>query len=173
MLTSMKNTAASIYEAQYYLRFIELFGGETRLLNPDGIYGAETKEAVMRFQKQNNLPETGRIDNETWEKIYKEYKKAKEASEAARAVRIYPLEISKMKIGDEFDEIYVLQFLLRKNELRHKKTSNVTLSGIYDEATAAAVSELQALFGFKVTGEADKIFWNRLADYHNTKYFYE
>lgn len=36
----------------------------------DGIYGEDTEKAVLAFQRNNNLPETGVADDETQKKIY-------------------------------------------------------------------------------------------------------
>jgi len=35
----------------------------------DGIMGGMTTKAIMKFQKDNNLPPTGKIDNETIHKL--------------------------------------------------------------------------------------------------------
>lgn len=42
-------------------------------VNPDGIYGEETKEAVREFQSVFGLPETGVVDYPTWYKIQEIY----------------------------------------------------------------------------------------------------
>lgn len=42
-------------------------------LNPDGIYGAKTAEAVKEFQSIFGLPESGTTDFKTWYKISQIY----------------------------------------------------------------------------------------------------
>ncbi len=173
MAISMQDTRAHIYEIQYYLRVIQIAMGEEKLLNPDGIYGEETTEAVKNFQRQFGLLVTGNVDKLTWEKITEEYLKAEEALAVASAVRIYPLGVQEIKKGDVYEEIYVLQFLLRKNDMRHKGSSDVNYSGVYDDATENSVKDLQRILGLQQTGVFDKSLWNRLAAYHNTKYLNE
>ncbi len=173
MAISMQNTRSDIYELQYYLRVIQIAMGDNTLINPDGIYGAETTEAVRRFQQEFGLPVTGTVDTATWDRIYKEYLKAQESLNVAKAVRIFPVGIREIKAGDEYEEIYVLQFLLRKNDIRHKGSSNVAYSGIYDEATEGSVKDLQRLFNLPQTGVLNKPLWNKLTNYHNTKYLNE
>ncbi len=173
MEISMQDTRSHIYELQYYLRVIQIAMGERKLINPDGIYGEETREAVKQFQNQFGLPVTGKADKETWDKIYEEYIKAEEELAVAGSVRVYPLGIKEIKKGDTYEEIYVLQFLLRRNDIRHKGNSNVTYSGVYDTQTEDAVKELQRVFNLPQTGVLNKQLWNRLADYHNTKYLNE
>ncbi len=173
MEASMKDTRSHIYEMQYYLRVIQIALGESNLLNPDGIYGEETTEAVKQFQQEFGLPVTGTADTATWDKIYQEYLKAQESLNVAKSVRIYPIGIREIKAGDEYEEIYVLQFLLRKNDMRQQGKSDVGYTGVYDEATENAVKELQRIFNLPQTGILTKPLWNKLANYHNTKYLNE
>ncbi len=173
MTVSIRDTRAHIYELQYYLRSIRIAKGLTPMLNPDGIFGEETKMAVEEFQSQNNLPITGRVDGETWQRIFEAYKEAEELLSPAESVRVFPLEIKEMKLGDEYDEVYVLQILLRKNREYVNGDFNVLPNGIYDEATEEAVRKFQSLFGIEQTGAADKKFWNKFAKYSNTKYLTE
>lgn len=168
-----ENNRSDVYELQTYLRTIQLVNGATNLLNPDGIYGRETTEAVMSFQIANNIPATGRVDSRTWERIFEEYLIAEEKLGVAEGVRIFPLGIAEMKKGDSYDEIYVLQVLLRKNENRLNMPALVSLSGVFDDETEAAVKEIQRIFGVEQTGIVNKQDWNRLARYHNVKYLSE
>lgn len=39
----------------------------------DGIYGSGTRAAVLAAQRFLGLPETGNVDNATWEAIYNQY----------------------------------------------------------------------------------------------------
>ena len=56
------------FEAQRYLRALHFDAAapEIPLINPDGIYGAETRDAVREFQRTHGLPVTGEIDYQTW-----------------------------------------------------------------------------------------------------------
>lgn len=162
-----------IYELQLYLRVIQLARGLRPLLNPDGIYGAETREAVRNFQTANNLPPTGEVDTQTWDRIYEEYLIAQEILGIPQGIRAFPLNISELKKGDTVDEIYVLQFLLRKNDRRLNNGGRVEFSGIFDDETERSVMDIQRLFGLEQTGIVDKFLWNKLAGYHNVKYLNE
>ncbi len=37
----------------------------------DGQYGSQTRRAVRRFQRENDLRETGEVDEDTWGKLRK------------------------------------------------------------------------------------------------------
>ncbi len=40
----------------------------------DGVYGLETEEAVSLFQREKRLPESGIVDNRTYNALYLAYK---------------------------------------------------------------------------------------------------
>ncbi len=162
-----------IYELQLYLRVIQLARGLRPLVNPDGIYGAETREAVRSFQTANNLPATGEVDTPTWDRIYAEYLIAQEILGIPEEIRAFPIGIRELKKGDRMDEIYVLQFLLRKNDRRLNKIGRVEFSGIFDDETEQSVMEFQRILGEEQTGIVDKMLWNKMARYHNVKYLNE
>ncbi len=55
---------------QMLLRDILLiYGSEAELLPIDGIFGSETEEAVKAFQRIHRLPEDGRVDRITWNRL--------------------------------------------------------------------------------------------------------
>ena len=39
----------------------------------NGIYGPETAQAVIQFQRRNLLPETGEVDKKTWDTLVRSY----------------------------------------------------------------------------------------------------
>lgn len=168
-----RNNREDVYELQLYLRLIQLADGKTNLLNPDGVYGRETTDAVMSFQIANNIPATGRVDTRTWKKIYEEYLKAEEKVALPQGIRIYPLDIDEMKKGDNYDEIYALQLLLRKNDIRFNKPEILEITGVFDEKTENAVKDFQRMFGLTQTGRVDKLLWNKFANFHNERYINE
>ena len=62
-----------IRSLQTMLRVISEYNGSVPTLIPDGIYGNETRDAVIAFQRNNGLPVTGITDQQTWEKISAQY----------------------------------------------------------------------------------------------------
>ena len=39
----------------------------------DGIYGEDTRQAVLAFQRNKSLPQTGIVDEAVWEALYQAY----------------------------------------------------------------------------------------------------
>lgn len=58
---------------QYMLSYLAEFDRGLRVLNVDGIFGVETEIAVETFQRQEDLPVNGRVNYETWDKIYTKF----------------------------------------------------------------------------------------------------
>ena len=90
-------------------------------LTPDGIYGQLTLQALQDFQQSNGLePDPdGTCTPETWENL-----------------------VTEIRPGSTGDAVSGLQFMLER-----KLIGQVTVTGEYDQATAAAVGELRALHG--------------------------
>lgn len=73
--TSIYDKRNNIYELQTMLRKIARKSRNIRLINPDGIYGDETKEVVYEIQRIANINSTGKVDFLTWNTIVNMSKK--------------------------------------------------------------------------------------------------
>ncbi len=65
MKYNMYDTRQNILEVETFLRANHRLEGGV-LINPDGVFEEETTRAVLLFQRQNGLPQTGEIDFVTW-----------------------------------------------------------------------------------------------------------
>ncbi len=65
MKFNMYDHRQNILEAESFLRANHRLEGGI-LINPDGLFEEETTQAVLLFQRQNGLPQTGEIDFATW-----------------------------------------------------------------------------------------------------------
>lgn len=161
------NKKAAVYEMQYYLKFIAKYVRGIKEITPDGIFGRETEEAVVEFQKIYALEPTGEINRATWNKITSVYAELKEKHGRAEPVYVYPTELSAMKMGDDYGEILVLQALLKRFSDRFENMPAASTSGIFDSETEALVRSLQAVFDLPQTGEVNKTTWNRIANLYS------
>ena len=57
-------------------------------LNVDGIFGTNTKNAVLAAQRYFGLPETGTVDEATWDRIYDQFSGIENVS--LRNAEIFP-----------------------------------------------------------------------------------
>ncbi|MBE6672812.1 MAG: peptidoglycan-binding protein [Ruminococcaceae bacterium] len=158
-----------IYEIQEYLRTLSRYGYEIPLVIPDGIYGSLTGNAVRTFQQLVGLPQTGRVDYETWQALRAAYEEVLRLS--ARSFPIYPFEEKllegKITLGNELPLIYIIQIILRTIGIAYQNLDNQAITGIYDQSTAENVRDFQRINGLPITGDVDKETWNRLAEAYN------
>lgn len=62
-----------VEQLQYMLRVLSSYIPEIPLLTVDGIFGSQTKSAVLAAQRRFELPMTGVVNYDTWEAIYNQY----------------------------------------------------------------------------------------------------
>lgn len=129
---------------------------------PDGIYGPTTMNAVTAFQRQQGLPITGIVDQQTWDLIVESYEPA-----LIRVGKAQPIEIildpgQVFRSGDSSPYVYLLQSMLTQLSLDHPTINPPGHSGIMDGNTTRALAAFQALTDLPVTGDFDKITWKHL-----------
>ena len=65
-----ENEREAIQNLQRYLRRLSYFNEEIGAVPIDGVFDGETEGALRSFQRAEGLPETGRADRDTWERLY-------------------------------------------------------------------------------------------------------
>ena len=168
-MRDITNSKSSIAEVQGYLRELHHdTQGEIPLVNPDGIYGEETVAAVEAFQRANGIPVTGRVDNATWDAIYKAFLAAVLRREKPHGIMPFPDEDGyEVSEGERSDVVMAIQLVLRLLASIYDDIDGTNTGGVYDEPTATDVRTFQARHNLPVTGKVDKATWNALADAYN------
>ncbi len=164
--SSSRDNQANIYELQEFLRYISDYIKGIPKIQPDGIYGPETRAAVSAFQARFMLPQTGEADLATWEAIADTYYELQKIHEIPRKIAGYPLEIPHLKEGDDFEEIYFLQIMLRRIAKIYKNITVPDLTGVYDAKTREAVRDFSRLYGPE-RSVVNRELWNILTDTYN------
>ena len=153
-------------ELQQRLRNISKVHKDVPSVIPDGIFGDETENAVRAFQRKFGFSETGVVDFEIWDRINEEGKKALFVLSDPNQVISIKNEDLPLVIGQIGREVHTLNLMLRHlGELY----SNFSFENIGDEFTAETEREIrkwQKVIGHEITGEVDKLTWNRLAEHY-------
>lgn len=159
----------NIKELQRYLRELHHdTNGAIPLVNLDGIYGDETTAAVAEFQREHNLPVTGRVDNATWDAIYREFLAALERRRPPTGIMPFPNEDGyEVSDGEESDVVAAIQLVLSLLANLYDDIDGTSSGGVYGEPTAADIRAFQARHRLPVTGKVDKATWNELAGAYN------
>ncbi len=67
------STGDKVRQLQYMLSIISQFISAIPPVTIDGTYGAQTRNAVLAFQRRYGLPETGTVGEATWNSIYDQF----------------------------------------------------------------------------------------------------
>ena len=160
---------AHIYDLQTFLRRIQRAGGHPSPLVPDGIFGAETAEAVRAFQRANALPATGTADYDTWTAVYAAYRVLlADDTPPAEAAFFPPGAGARLAPGDKGAAVVVLQLMLASAAAYHAAPPPAAPTGEYDRATEDAVRAAQGAFLLPQTGVTDRATWDALTRLHNS-----
>ncbi|WP_272438176.1 peptidoglycan-binding domain-containing protein [Terrihalobacillus insolitus] len=100
----------------------------------DGIYGAETQRAVMKFQKKYGLTVDGLVGPQTLDKL-------KEVLNTSDPINEFPLPDGILKRGDEGAEVKQVQRALKRLNFDPKY-----IDGIYGPLTEDAVRRFQSMY---------------------------
>ena len=126
------DSGAKVKSLQQRLNELGYFTGDST-----GTYGSNTTRAVLRFQQDNGLSETGNVDENTYEALFDP-----NAAPAAEDGTLYA--------GDTGDQVYAMQQRLK--ELGYYEAEP---DGVYDRATETAVMLFRAANGFVVGHDAE------------------
>ena len=79
-----------VHSLQRMLRTLTSVHREIPLLSPDGIFGEETLEAVMIFQRLMGLPVNRTVDQRTWDALVEEHHQGSHLLAPPRPAALFP-----------------------------------------------------------------------------------
>ncbi len=164
----MDEYTAYVYEIQRYLRTISKAYPEIEPIIPDGIFGPETTKAVKDFQRMVKLPQTGKVDLDTWNMLVEVRNKVIYEYSKPRQVAPISNEDLPLKLNDNNDFVGVLQHMLRHISNLYDNIPKVNATGQFDKTTQEAVLIWQKVAALPRTGEVDKDTWNSLAVFYTS-----
>lgn len=129
----------------------------------DGIFGEQTLEAVMLFQRELHPPVTGVVDRGTWEAIRERWQELERVHPPARPARAFPKRDFQVEPGGEHELLMVPQAMFRALYNHFSGMSSASPNGLHGAASAANVRWLQRAAGLTETGIMDQAAWNMLS----------
>ncbi len=154
-----------VRELQYLLLFISAFNNQIPPITVDGIFGPATRDAVIAFQRFYGLPQTGRVDFDTWEQIYDSYVGILDTlPEGYFNPVTEPYSGIPLRLGSEGEDVRRIQDYLNFISNTYTEIPKVTVDGIFGPATQAAVLAYQNLFGLEPTSIVAAVTYNSIAD---------
>ncbi|MBQ8588373.1 MAG: peptidoglycan-binding protein [Clostridia bacterium] len=157
-----------IRQIQRMLREISFFDENIERVIPDGIYGEQTASSVRSFQRNNNLYETGSVDNDTWDKIIEVYDRIIEENKRNVLVQIIDEGAIPFTVGDGGASLYVIQAMMLALAEYFENIDSVDVTGVFDAKTQKAAEQIQIISGITPNAQIDRIFINALAELYMT-----
>ena len=136
-------------------------------INPvDGIFGTQTEDAVLEFQRIFNLTQDGIIGQATWYKIifvYNAVKRLSELDSEGISVEEYSQQFpGALRFGDSGNSVRVMQYYLSAVANYYPTIPTITLNGNFDKATRDSVIAFQRQFGLTPDGIVGENTWDEL-----------
>lgn len=166
---------ARIQLLQYFFNVLSTYYDTIPDVDINGILDPNTRVAIIEFQKTVGLPETGEIDDETWEKLFN--------TMLGIIINLPPTVVflpkilfpgENLKLGDESPNVLLIQLYLALISSTIKDITFIPydlVDGVFGPITESAVIAFQETFNIPVTGVIDERTWNRIVEiYRDFKY---
>ncbi len=133
----------------------------------DGVFGAQTEEAVRQFQKIFNLTEDGIVGQGTWYKMIALYvgvtRLAELTSEGQKYTYIQPPQVGvTLREGSVGTAVSALQYLLSIVGQFNDAIPVLPIDGVFGPQTRQAVIAAQQSFGLPADGIVGSRTWLRI-----------
>lgn len=139
-----------------------------KLSTVDGIFGSRTEASVRAFQQIFGLTPDGIVGPATWYALVRLYTAVTSLAELrSQGQQFYAINWSppnSLQIGDTGEKVQLLQYMLSVLSTYIPEIPNLTVDGIYGNATRAAVIAAQRRFGLPETGIVDPLTWDEIYD---------
>ena len=153
---------------QYYLNFLGFFNPKLPQITVDGIFGRETYDAVLTFQRVYGLTTDGIVGRNTWNRLQNAYDGVVNSLPSQYKTYknlIYPGYI--ITTGAKGSVVRQLQTYINVIAAYIPSVPRVTVDGDYGENTAKAVREIQRINGLTTNGQVGPLTWNAIIEMYN------
>ncbi len=158
----------SVKILQYYLCFLSYFNLKLPYVAVDGIFGDETRDAVLAFQSLYGLDVDGIVGIDTWDMIQNAYAGVLTSlpdEYRSYSSLLYPGYI--ITTGANGKVVEQLQTYLKTIAANNPSIPDVTVDGYYGEETKKAVLAVQKLEGIEQNGQVGVLTWNAIVNLYN------
>lgn len=152
-----------VLSLQRMLNYISRFNPAIPRLEADGIFGEQTLEAVMIFQRDHDLPVTGVVDLATWTAIADLYQEMQFTYGPPPMLAVLPCGTYTCCQGQQSRSLYVVQAMFNALCTVADNFRTTDPGDKNDGDTWDNLCTLQKLCGLPVNGTLDRSTWAYLA----------
>lgn len=147
---------------QYYLAVIGAYYEAVQPVEITGYFGEETENSLKSFQRVFGIPQTGVLDRQTRNDIYRAYMGIVETVKPEyTAVVLYPNIV--LREGENNNYVRILQEYLTFIHDTYPNIPAVNNTGYFGPLTKQSVMEFQRQFGINPTGFVGGVTWDAIA----------
>lgn len=137
-----------------------------KISEENGVFGIDTRDAVLNFQEIFGLSPSGEVDKATWYRIKQYYSGVKGLGELlGEGISISEAQVpftTQLREGSQGVGVKTIQYYLNILAYFNPNLSALPLDGIYGPETTNSVRIFQQYYGLPVTGVMNTATWNVL-----------
>lgn len=166
------STGENVRRMQLYLNRISGNWWIPAIPNPNGVFGEDTRQTVIAFQRLFNLNPDGVIGPITWYEITRVYVAARNLAQLISEGQRYSIGNTPPTVvirqGARGEAVVELQFLLNFIAAFYNDLPFVVEDGVFRDSTRLAVIEFQTRFGLVPDGVVGPLTWARLYEVYRS-----
>ena len=158
---------------QYYLAVIGAYYEAVTPVDITGYFGEMTENSVKSFQRVFGLPQTGEVDRETRNDLYRAYQGIVESVPPIYTdVALYPGTVLREGVSGE--SVKIIQEYLSLINKTYPNIPAVSNTGYFGPLTRQSVTAFQNQFGINPTGIVGAVTWDKIAGvYSDLRYGFD
>ena len=167
-LLQLGDSGQDIATLQYYLDFIASFYDTIPDITFDSVFGEETRNAVLAFQRQFGLPQDGIVGRQTWYALQDQYDailRALPDEYRSYSSLLYPGYF--VTTGATGKVVEQLQTFINTIAEYNPSVPSVIVDGVFGPGTQEAVRQIQRLIGQNPSGAVGPLTWNAIVNLYN------
>ncbi len=157
---------SDVSELQYLLNAISTYYPSVPYVTQDGVFGPNTRNAVVEFQKTFGLTRDGVVGPATWSKLYSVYQgiTGNVTNPPSEVTPAYPGTL--LKEGSRGENVRLMQRYLSDLRATYPSLPAISVDGVFGPNTKAAVIAFQRAFGLGADGVIGPLTWAAIVSRH-------
>lgn len=165
---SLGSIGLGVSNLQYFISYLSQFYSSIPNVAIDGVFGNQTREAVIAVQKAFELTPDGTVGEITWNTIYNAYRGIiTQIPLTYIEGNVLPFPGLLLRIGSDNDSVLLLQQYINVIASVYPEVNSVELTGYFGVQTDSAVKAIQEISGLEPNGLVGAITWNAVTSLYS------
>jgi peptidoglycan hydrolase-like protein with peptidoglycan-binding domain len=160
---------ADVMELQFIINRLSAFYSDIPTLVKDGVFGPNTRDAVIAFQRRFGLTPDGVVGPITWNALYREYRNVANVYVPEQPPVppdiITPYPGVHLREGTRGPSVMLMQnYLNALRDFYMPAGPPLLANGVFDSRTRAEVMAFQRYFSYIADGIIGPVTWNKISE---------